>query len=264
MGYSKELLKNVHRIVIKVGTSTLTYENGLLNFQRIESLVRQIADIHNRGYEVILVSSGAIGAGMGKLGLKNRPKTIPEKQAAAAIGQGFLMQMYEKFFSEYGQIVAQILITKDDMEDTKRVKNAKNTFDKLIEQRVIPIVNENDAIATEEIKFGDNDTLSAVVSKLTSADLLILLSDIDGMYDCNPNNNPNAKLISHIKEITPQIENAADDSDSSLGTGGMITKLNAGKIVTSYGAAMFIVNGGTKNIIQSVIDGDEVGTLFTP
>jgi glutamate 5-kinase len=212
----KEHLKQVKRIVVKVGTSSLTHSTGLLNLNRIENLVRQLSDVHNRGIEVILVSSGAIAAGIGKLGLKTRPKTIPEKQAAAAVGQGILLHMYEKLFSEYGKIVGQILLTREDVSHRMRYLNASNTFYALLEQGVIPIVNENDAIVVEEIKFGDNDTLSAMVASLVNADLLVLLTDIDGLYDSNPKNNPNAKFIHYVDEITQDIVNAADGAGSSL------------------------------------------------
>ncbi|MFU0824503.1 glutamate 5-kinase [Clostridium sp.] len=258
----KDYLKNVKRIVVKVGTSTLTYPTGLLNINRIENLVRQLSDIHNRGIEVILVSSGAIGAGIGKLGLKSKPKTIPEKQAAAAVGQGILLHMYEKLFSEYGKIAAQILLTREDISDRVRFLNASNTFYALLEQGVIPIVNENDAIVVDEIKFGDNDTLSATVSSLVNADLLVLLTDIDGLYDSNPKVNPNAKFISYVDEITDEIVSAADGAGSSLGTGGMITKINAGKIATSSGCSMVIVNGDAPNVLSDILDGKDIGTFF--
>jgi len=258
----KEHLKQVKRIVVKVGTSSLTHSTGLLNLNRIENLVRQLSDVHNRGIEVILVSSGAIAAGIGKLGLKTRPKTIPEKQAAAAVGQGILLHMYEKLFSEYGKIVGQILLTREDVSHRMRYLNASNTFYALLEQGVIPIVNENDAIVVEEIKFGDNDTLSAMVASLVNADLLVLLTDIDGLYDSNPKNNPNAKFIHYVDEITQDIVNAADGAGSSLGTGGMITKINAGKIATSYGSSMIIVNGDAPNILNNILDGKDVGTFF--
>ncbi|MGY0373781.1 glutamate 5-kinase [Clostridium sp. JNZ J1-5] len=258
----KDYLKDVKRIVVKVGTSTLTHSTGLLNLNRIENLVRQLSDIHNRGIEVILVSSGAIGAGIGKLGLKTRPKTIPEKQASAAVGQGILLHMYEKLFSEYGKIVGQILLTRDDVSHRMRFLNASNTFYALLEQGVIPIVNENDAIVVDEIKFGDNDTLSAMVASLVAADLLVLLTDIDGLYDSNPKTNPNAKFINHVKEITDEIVAAADGAGSSLGTGGMITKINAGKIATTSGSAMVIVNGDAPNVLNDILDGKEIGTFF--
>lgn len=262
MNNRENCLKDVKRIVIKVGTSTLTHSTGLLNLNRIENLVRQISDIHNRGIEVILVSSGAIGAGIGKLGLKERPKTIPQKQAAAAVGQGILLHMYEKLFSEYGKIAAQILLTKDDVSHRTRFLNARNTFFALLEQGVIPIVNENDAISIDEIKFGDNDTLSAMVASIAEADLLILLTDIDGLYDSNPNSNPDAKLIKYVEDITDDIENCAGDSGSALGTGGMITKINAAKIATYSGSSMLIVDGSIPNILNKSLEGDDTGTLF--
>jgi glutamate 5-kinase len=260
----KNYLGDVKRIVIKVGTSTLTHSSGLLNLARIESLVRQLADLHNQDYEVILVTSGAVGAGMGKLGLKTRPKTIPEKQAAAAVGQGILLHMYEKIFSEYGKTVAQILLTKDDFSSKHRSSNARNTFLELLKQKVIPIINENDAVVVNEIKVGDNDTLSALVASLIGADLLILLSDINGLYDDNPNVNPNAKLISFVESITSEIEKTASGAGTKLGTGGMTTKISAAKTATTSGTAMVIGNGSVAGILQSIVDGEEVGTLFKP
>lgn len=262
MNSREKYIKDVKRIVVKVGSSTLTHPTGLLNITQIEHLVRQLADMHNKGIEVVLVSSGAIAAGIGKLGLKAKPKAMSGKQAAAAVGQGILMHMYEKLFSEYGKTVAQILLTREDMDHSSRFSNAKNTFSALLKQGVIPIVNENDAIAVEEIKFGDNDTLSAVVAKLTSADLLILLSDIDGMYDSNPKTNENAKLIHNISKITDEIRACAGGAGSSLGTGGMATKVHAAEIATSSGTSMIIVNGSNPNILTDIIDCKEVGTLF--
>lgn len=258
----KEYLKDVTKVVVKVGTSTLTHSTGLLNLKRIEDLVLQLADIHNRGIEVVLVSSGAIAAGMGKLGLKARPKTMPEKQAAAAVGQGTLIHMYEKFFSEYGKIIAQILLTKEDIVDENRYLNAHNTFEALLSQGVIPVVNENDAVATDEIKVGDNDTLSAMVAKLIGAELLIILSDIDGLYDSNPRTNPEAKIIYNVKEITDEIMDSAEGVGSDLGTGGMATKIKAAKIVVSTNASMIIAEGSQPNIISDILDGKEIGTLF--
>lgn len=257
-----EYVSNIKRVVVKVGTSTLTYPNGLLNLSRIENLVRQIANLHNMGLQVVLVSSGAIGAGMGKLGLTKRPKTIPDKQAIAAIGQGVLLHMYEKFFSEYSQIVGQLLLTKDDMYENTRLQNIKNTFSNLLNKGIIPIVNENDAVITDEIKFGDNDTLSALVSKVSGADLLIILSDIDGLYDSNPNEHPDAKLISFVPEITAEIEAAAGGKGSELGTGGMTTKIHAAKIAHDSKIPMVIVNGSKENILEKVVTGETVGTWF--
>lgn len=256
-------VQNVKRLVVKVGSSTLTHPNGRMNFRCMENIVKQLADLHNKGLEVILVTSGAIAAGVGKLGLKGKPKSIPEKQAAAAVGQVALMHMYDKFFAEYGKIAAQVLITKEDMGDKEHQANARNTFNSLLKQKVIPIVNENDAIATEEIKFGDNDTLSAEVCKLVSGDLLVLLSDIEGLYDCNPTVNPEAKLIGFVEKITDEVLNSAGGAGSSAGTGGMITKLKAAQIATSSKAAMVIVNGSIENILHHVIEGADVGTFFS-
>jgi glutamate 5-kinase len=255
-------LKRVKRIVIKVGTSTLTHSTGLLNLKSLENIVRQITDLHNRGIEVILVTSGAIGAGVGKLGLKSRPSTIPEKQAAAAIGQCVIMHMYEKLFSEYGITVAQILLTKDDMTNKIRYQNAQNTFFSLFDLGVVPIVNENDAIVVNEIKFGDNDTLSAEVAKLVKAELLIILSDIEGLYDSNPKSNPEAKFLHYVDKITKQIENSAGDAGSSLGTGGMITKIKAAKIAVASGSHMVIADGRRANVLSDIYEGKEIGTFF--
>lgn len=255
-------LKNIKRVVVKVGTSTLTHSTGLLNLKSLENIVRQITDINNRGIEIVLVTSGAIGAGMGRLGMTTRPNTIPEKQAAAAIGQCVLLHMYEKMFSEYGKTVAQILLTKEDMVNKVRYINARNTFFSLFELGAIPIVNENDAVVVDEIKFGDNDTLSAVVSKLIDADLLILLSDIDGLYDSNPKTNENAKLLNYVKKITRTIEASAGEPGSNLGTGGMITKISAAKIAVSSGCHMIISNGSNPNVLFDIFDYADIGTLF--
>lgn len=259
-------MKNIKRIVVKVGTSTLTHSTGLLNLRRIESLVRQLSDVHNNGIEVVLVTSGAIGAGIGKLGLKTRPKTIPEKQACAAVGQVSLIHMYEKLFSEYSKTCAQILLTREDISHRLRFLNARNTFFALLDMGVIPVVNENDAIVVDEIKeimkVGDNDTLSAMVASLIEADLLIILSDIDGLYDSNPKTNIDAKLISVVEEITKEIEDCAGGASSSFGTGGMITKINAAKICVTSGTSMVIVNGSIPNVIQNIVYGESIGTLF--
>lgn len=259
----KDYLKNIKRIVVKIGTSTLTYSNGLLNLSRIENIVRQISNIHNQDIEVVLVSSGAIGAGIGKLGLKSKPKTIPQKQACAAIGQGIIVHMYEKLFNEYGKTAGQILLTRDDMANRGRFLNARNTFFALFEQGVIPIVNENDAVVVDEIKFGDNDTLSAVVASLIEAELLIILSDIDGLYDSNPNENPDAELIDFVKYISPEIKNAAGGAGSNLGTGGMTTKIKAAEIATAASCSLIIANGSKSNVLNDIVDGKKVGTLFS-
>lgn len=260
----KSYLQQVKRVVVKVGSSTLTHSNGRLNLQRMEALVRQLADLHNCGLEVILVTSGAVGAGIGKLGLKRRPRTIPEKQAAAAVGQGILLHMYEKLFAEYGQTVAQILLTREDMAHRTRFLNARNALFTLLTMEVIPIINENDAVAVEEIKFGDNDTLSALVASLVEADLLILLSDIAGLYDADPRSHPEARLLSWVEEITPEIEAMAGGAGSSLGTGGMATKIQAARIAVSSGTAMVIADGSRPGVIQSILAGEAVGTWFKP
>jgi len=258
----KELLGDIKRIVIKVGTSTLAHSTGLLNLERIEKLVRSISDLHNKGYEVILVTSGAIGAGMGKLNLKERPKNIPQKQAVAAVGQVTLIHLYQKIFAEYGKIVGQLLLTKDDISDRHRYLNGRNTTFALLEQGAIPIVNENDAVVVDEIKVGENDSLSAFVSSLIDADLLIIFSDIDGLYDANPHTNPNAKLISLIETIDDSIRAVAGDAGSKLGTGGMATKIKAAEIATESGTNMIIAHGENPNILSSIVNGEEIGSLF--
>ena len=260
--YRKNYLKDVKRIVVKLGTSTLTHNRGLLNLYKMEPIVRQLAELHTRGYEIILVTSGAISAGMGKLFLKERPKTIPESQAAAAVGQGILLHMYEKLFSEYGKVIAQLLLTKDDICIEERNNNANNALTALLDLKVIPIINENDAVAVDEIKFGDNDTLSAMVAQLAEADLLIILSDIDGLYNCNPSINSNAELIKIVEKITPEIESLAGGAGSELGTGGMITKINAAKIVATSCIDMIIANGSDRQILYKIIEGSDIGTWF--
>ncbi|HHW49020.1 MAG TPA: glutamate 5-kinase [Clostridiaceae bacterium] len=261
-------LINSKRIVVKVGTSMITYDNGNLNFTRIDRLARVISDLVNQGREIVLVTSGAIGVGVGKLKLKERPKTIREKQAAAAVGQCELMHIYSKFFLEYGHIVGQILLTRDIMGDETCKENAKNTFETLLEKGVVPIVNENDSVSVAEIHvgqydtFSENDTLSAIVSQLIRADLLIILSDIDGFYDCDPRKNSCSKKISVIEEITPEIEKCAGGVGTKRGTGGMVTKLTAAKIATSAGVNTVIASGDEPDIIINIINGDDVGTLF--
>lgn len=250
------------RIVVKVGTSTLTHSSGHLNIHRMEKLCRVLSDLHSQGYEICLVTSGAIGAGMGKLGYSQKPKTLPEKQACAAVGQLTLSHLYQKFFSEYSKIVAQILLTKEDIGIRKRFLTIRDTFSALLEKKIIPIVNENDAVVTSEIKVGDNDTLSALTASLIEADLLILLTDIDGLYTDNPNNDPNAKLIERIETITPHIKKMAGGEGSKFGTGGMATKISAAEIATSYGVNTIIANGKEPDILHSILQGKYVGTLF--
>ena len=262
LSFDRATLKDVKRIVIKVGSSTITYGNGKRNFSRIDRLAREIADLANQGKEIILVSSGAVAVGVDRLGLAAKPKTIPGKHAAAAVGQGVLMHTYEKIFAEYGQIVAQVLLTRMDSVDRHRYTNSRNTFLALLEHKVIPIVNENDVVAIDELKIGDNDNLSALVAGIIDADLLIILSDIDGLYTANPQNDPNAKLVPEVTDITPEIEASAGDAGSKVGTGGMFTKIQAAKMATSSGINMVIASGEEKDAISRILDGEEIGTLF--
>ncbi|NLK21655.1 MAG: glutamate 5-kinase [Epulopiscium sp.] len=263
--HTRKNLKDSKRIVIKIGTSSLTHRNGTLHYAKMECLARVLSDLKNEGKEVVLVSSGAIGVGAERLGCQERPRQIEVKQAAAAVGQAILMQIYEKFFGEYNQIIAQVLLTKDVLEDSIKKTNAQNTFNTLLKMGVIPIVNENDTIATEEIQesiFGDNDTLSAMVSVLIEADLLILLSDIDGLYNKNPRDFSDAVLIDTVDGITDEIEGLAGGAGSSLGTGGMVTKISAARIANDHGVDMVIANGEDLININKVLEGEKIGTLF--
>ncbi|WP_027338583.1 glutamate 5-kinase [Halonatronum saccharophilum] len=257
-------VKEASRIVVKVGSSTLTYQNAKLNLGRIEKLIREVVDLRNSGKEVILVSSGAVAAGQGELDLKDGPTTIPQKQALAAIGQGILMKTYQKIFSEYGHKAAQVLLTQKDLTDRKRYLNSRNTINQLLSYGVIPIINENDTVAVEEIKFGDNDTLSSLVSSLIDADLLIILSDIDGLYTADPRKDKEASLISQVEEISSDIEAIAGGAGSGLGTGGMLTKIEAAKIATKAGIPLIIANGSEDRVLTSILSGEEDGTLFLP
>ena len=250
------------RIVIKLGTSTLTHATGHLNIRRVELLAKVISDIKNAGHQVILVSSGAIGMGVGKLGLRCRPSDIPTKQAAAAVGQCELMYIYDKLFGDYHHTVAQLLITGDDVKNERRHQNFSNTLNRLLELGALPILNENDTVATDEIVIGDNDTLAAIVAESVKADLLILLSDIDGLYTADPHTHPEATLIAEIPEITREIWDLAGGAGSSLGTGGMATKLQAAKICLDSGCAMVIANGNTPEKLYDILDGKPIGTLF--
>ena len=250
------------RIVIKLGTSTLTHATGHLNIRRVELLAKVISDIKNAGHQVILVSSGAIGMGVGKLGLRSRPADIPTKQAAAAVGQCELMYIYDKLFGDYHHTVAQLLITGDDVKNEQRHQNFSNTLNRLLELGALPILNENDTVATEELVIGDNDTLAAIVAESVKADLLILLSDIDGLYTADPHKNPDAQLITHVRELTEDIYALAGVSASSQGTGGMVTKLQAAKICMDCGCAMVIANGRNPDDLYDILDGKPVGTLF--
>ena len=259
---SREALKKAKRIVIKVGTSTITYANGKRNFSQIDRLAREISDLQNQGKEMILVTSGAVAVGVDRMGLPGKPKTIPGKQAAAAVGQGVLMHTYEKFFADYGQIVAQVLITKTEAIDRHRYTNTRNTFMELMRQRVISIVNENDVVALDELKIGDNDNMSALVAGIVDADLVIILSDVDGLYTANPQTHPDAVIVPEVAEITPEIEASAGGVGSARGTGGMATKIQAAKAATSSGIHLVIASGTEKNAITRVLQGEELGTLF--
>ena len=259
---SREALQKAKRIVIKVGTSTITYANGKRNFSQIDRLAREISDLQNQGNEMILVTSGAVAVGVDRMGLPGKPKTIPGKQAAAAVGQGVLMHTYEKFFADYGQIVAQVLITKTEAIDRHRYTNTRNTFMELMRQRVIPIVNENDVVALDELKIGDNDNMSALVAGIVDADLVIILSDVDGLYTANPQTHPDAVIVPEVAEITQEIEASAGGVGSARGTGGMATKIQAAKAATSSGIHLVIASGTEKNAITRVLQGEELGTLF--
>ena len=259
MGY----FRDSRRIVIKVGTSTLTHNTGHLNLRRIERLVKVLSDMKNSGIQVVLVSSGAVSAGVAKMGFGRIPVTPEEKQAMAAIGQSELMKMYDKFFSDYGHTVAQILMTKEVLSNPARRSAAENTFNRLLEMNCIPVVNENDSVSTDELtKFGGNDILSAYVAQLCEADLLLNLSDVDGFFDSDPRSNPGARLIERVEELNDEIYAIAGGAGTDRGTGGMIAKLNAAKIVTSEGIPMFILNGHEPEILYTLLDGGHVGTYF--
>ncbi len=251
------------RIVVKVGTSTLTHKTGKTNIARVAKLTSVLSDLHNMGHEVILVSSGAVGVGAGKLGLKERPKKTSELQAAAAVGQGELMFLYDKMFSEYGVIVSQLLFTAEELNDETSRGHLLDTFNQLLSFGSIPIVNENDSISVDELLNGDNDCLSARVAVLTRADLLIMLTDKDGLYDSNPEENENAKLIELVESITPEIERAAGGSGRG-GTGGFMTKINAAKIAVSNGVPVVVMNGEKPTRIYKVLEGKSIGTKFLP
>ncbi|MBN2222830.1 MAG: glutamate 5-kinase [Vallitaleaceae bacterium] len=256
-------LTDLRRIVIKIGSSSLTHEKtGHINIQKMEHFVRQVSDLKNSGAEVIIVSSGAQAVGRSSLNLHVKPTVLAEKQAVAAVGQASLMMIYQKLFREYNHHVGQVLLTKDIMDDDKRYQNAKNTMLTLLNMNVIPIVNENDTVSTEEIEFGDNDRLSAMVSILTEADLLILLSDIDGLYDKDPKEYSDAKIIPMIERIDDQVLAMAGLSKSDVGTGGMTTKLMAADMANNKGIDMIIANAATPYIIQKLKDGEVVGTIF--
>lgn len=261
----REFLKDKKRIVIKIGSSTITHPTtGSLNLRKMEQLVRVLTDLRNQGKEVVLVSSGAIAVGRKTLGFIEKPTQTKAKQACAAVGQASLMMVYQKLFAEYNQVPAQILMTKYTMINDISRENARNTFEELLHYGVIPIVNENDTVSTDELEleFGDNDTLSAIVASVIDADLLILMSDIEGLYTDDPHKNPNAKFIDEVEEVTEELCSMGKGSSSSVGTGGMATKLSAAKIATNSGTDMIIANGENVYIINDIMEGNSVGTLF--
>lgn len=251
------------RIVVKLGTSTLAHAGGRLNIRRVEELVKVLSDLKNAGHEIILVSSGAIGMGAGKLGMA-RPQDMPTKQAAASVGQCELMYTYDRLFAAYNHTVGQILVTREDFDRAPRLMNLENTLYRLLQLGVIPVINENDSVATEEIAVGDNDTMGAIVAKYMRADLLVLLSDIDGLYTADPRKTPDAALIPCVEEITPEIEALAGGAGSALGTGGMATKLMAARIATMGGVEMVIANGSRAAVLYDIVEGKPAGTRFLP
>jgi glutamate 5-kinase len=262
----RETVTSAQRIVIKVGTSTITHDSGRFNLTNMENLCRSIANQMNQGKEIILVSSGAIGVGVGRLRLAEKPKSIRDKQAVAAVGQSELMNMYSRLMSDYNHIVAQILLTKDDIDEPQSRQNVTNTFEALLEKQILPIVNENDTVSTREIyhngTFGDNDMLSAIVAVLTRADLLVILSDIDGLYDCDPRSHPEACLLPHVERITDDIEDLAGGAGTKRGTGGMRSKILAARIATVAGVNTVIANGARPHTIDAILEQKAVGTLF--
>jgi glutamate 5-kinase len=260
--HSREVLRDKHRIVVKVGTSSLSFPNGRMNLYNIRKLAGVLSRVRKQGKEVILVSSGAIGVGAGILGLESRPRRLPEKQALAAVGQAELMKIYQKFFDENDQLIAQVLLTKDVVSINERNRNARNTLLKLLDMNIIPIINENDTIAINEIVFGDNDTLSAIVATLVDADLLIMLSDIDGLYDADPKTDSNARIIHSVEHITPAVVQLASGAGSSFSTGGMITKISAAGMCLNNGIDCLITNGADPAVIFDLLEGRELGTHF--
>lgn len=260
----KRDFQKLTRIVVKVGTSSVSHASGKPNLRQIEHLVRQLADLRNQGKEVILVTSGAIGTGAGKLGFAGRPKTIPQKQAAAAVGQCMLIHIYEKLFAEYGVTVGQVLLTREDFADRRRFLNARNAVNAMLALGVVPVVNENDTVAVEEIKLGDNDTLSALVASLVDAGILLLLSDIEGLFTADPRKSQDASLISDITDITPDVEALAGGAGSKLATGGMATKLAAAKIAMHSGVVTVIASSLEKDVVGRLLAGDPLGTVFWP
>ncbi len=260
----KEILSKVKRIVIKIGSRVLTGDSNGLDTDFLDALAEDVAGLRKSGREVVIVSSGAVAAGVKELGLAKRPSTIPQKQAAAAVGQSKMMQCYKAAFSAFGLKAGQILLTGEDLSSRQRFLNARATLDTLLSFGVVPIINENDTVAVEEIKFGDNDNLSALVTNLSEADLLVIMTDIDGFYDSDPRSNPRARLIPLVKTISREIERAGGGSGSSVGTGGMATKLAAAKKAGRYGVPTIIINGRKPGALMRAMAGEEIGTLFLP
>lgn len=255
-------LKNAKRVVVKVGTSTITRPTGGSNLVRMEEIAREIAGLADEGREMVLVTSGAIAAGMNRMGLKTRPKDVSKRQALAAVGQGVLMHLYETMFASYGQTAGQVLLTKENSVRHNQYTNSRNALLAMIAMGVVPVVNENDAVSVDELKIGDNDTLSATVASLVDADALIILSDVDGLYTANPQERPDVKLISEVREVTPEIENLAGGAGTEGGTGGMVTKLAAAKIAMSAGVTMVIARGDRFGVMREVLEGKSIGTVF--
>ena len=255
-------LKEAKRIVVKVGTSTITYPTGKMNLGRMEKLVRELTDLANQGREIVLVTSGAIAVGMDRMGKKKRPRSIPQRQALAAVGQGALMHAYGSLFAAYGRMAGQVLLTKENSRRHHQYTNSRNALKAMLAMGVLPVVNENDAVAVDEVKIGDNDTLSATVATLVDADVLIILSDVDGLYTANPATDKKARLIPEVREITPDIEKLAGGAGSAAGTGGMRTKIEAAKIATRSGVTMVVASGEEDGAIRTVLNGEAVGTLF--
>ncbi|MGP1585123.1 MAG: glutamate 5-kinase [Schwartzia sp. (in: firmicutes)] len=255
-------LKEAKRIVVKVGTSTITYPTGKMNLSRMENLVRELTDLANQGREILLVTSGAIAVGMDRMGKKKRPKAIPERQALAAVGQGALMHAYGSLFAAYGKTAGQVLLTRENSLRHHQYTNSRNALKAMLAMGVLPVINENDAVAVDEVKIGDNDTLSATVATLVDADVLILLSDVDGLYTANPQTDREARLLSEVREITPEIEALAGGAGSAAGTGGMRTKIEAAKMAMSAGVTMVIARGEEDGVIRAILRGEAVGTLF--
>lgn len=259
----KHLLQNVKRIVIKIGSGVITDNEGL-DTELIQTLCDDVVRLYDRGYEVVIVSSGAVAAGKSDLGIRGRPETIPLQQAAAAIGQSRLMRTYKDAFRRHGRTVGQILLTRDDLANRRRFLNARNTLMTLLEHRAIPVVNENDSVVVDEIRFGDNDNLSAMTTNLVEANLLVIMSDVDGLYDANPHLNPDAKLIPLVERVDETVEKMAGESTSMTGTGGMSSKIKAARRASLYGVGVAIVNGRTVNILSRLLDGEEIGTYVLP